>query len=206
MSHLSLLVYALFVLVSFHANRRVTADFTPQEEEQIERFQLYLRIRTAHPDPDYAAAAAFLLAEARSIGLRAVALKFVPGKPVILLSWPGSDTSLPSILLNSHIDSVPAEPSRWLHPPFAAVRDAAGRIFARGAQDDKCIAVQYLEALRKLKDSGFTPLRSIHVSLVPDEEIGGADGAAKFSASEQFVELNVGFCSGRGASIAHRRV
>ncbi|WOK98860.1 aminoacylase-1-like [Canna indica] len=198
MLHLSRLVYALFVLLSFHRHRGGASAFTPQEEEQIERFQRYLRIRTAHPDPDYAAAAAFLLAEARSIGLRAVVLEFAPGKPLILLSWPGSNTSLPSLLLNSHIDSVPAEPSRWLHPPFAAVRDAAGRIFARGAQDDKCIAVQYLEALRNLKDSGFTPLRSIHVSLVPDEEIGGADGAAKFSASEQFRELNVGFVLDEG--------
>ncbi|THU51455.1 hypothetical protein C4D60_Mb06t31230 [Musa balbisiana] len=171
---------------------------TIPEEEQIERFQRYLRIRTAHPDPDYAAAAAFLLEEARSIGLHALAIEFVPGKPLLLISWPGSDPSLPSILLNSHIDSVPAEPSRWIHPPFAAIRDAGGRIFARGAQDDKSIAVQYLEALRNLKAAGFVPARSVHISLVPDEEIGGADGAARFAASEQFRALNVGFVLDEG--------
>ncbi|XP_065045050.1 uncharacterized protein LOC135677077 isoform X1 [Musa acuminata AAA Group] len=191
-------VYSLIILLSFHPPPGATASLTAQEEEQIERFQRYLRIRTAHPDPDYAAAAAFLLEEARSIGLHALAIEFVPGKPLLLISWPGSDPSLPSLLLNSHIDSVPAEPSRWIHPPFAAIRDAGGRIFARGAQDDKSIAVQYLEALRNLKAAGFVPARSVHISLVPDEEIGGADGAARFAASEQFRALNVGFVLDEG--------
>ncbi|CAL9122864.1 unnamed protein product [Musa textilis] len=191
-------VYGLLILLSCHPPPGATSSFTPQEEEQIERFQRYLRIRTAHPDPDYAAAAAFLLEEARSIGLHALAIEFVPGKPLLLISWPGSDPSLPSLLLNSHIDSVPAEPSHWIHPPFAAIRDAAGRIFSRGAQDDKSIAVQYLEALRNLKAAGFVPARSVHISLVPDEEIGGADGAARFAASEQFRALNVGFMLDEG--------
>ncbi|CAL9096991.1 unnamed protein product [Musa acuminata var. zebrina] len=191
-------VYSLLILLSFHPPPGATSSLTAQEEEQIERFQRYLRIRTAHPDPDYAAAAAFLLEEARSIGLHALAIEFVPGKPLLLISWPGSDPSLPSLLLNSHIDSVPAEPSRWIHPPFAAIRDAGGRIFARGAQDDKSIAVQYLEALRNLKAAGFVPARSVHISLVPDEEIGGADGAARFAASEKFRALNVGFVLDEG--------
>ncbi|EHA8586427.1 putative aminoacylase-1 [Cocos nucifera] len=176
----------------------LASSFTQQEEDQIQRFQKYLRIRTAHPDPDYASAAAFLSSEAQSIGLQTLTLEFARGKPLLLLSWPGSDPSLSSILLNSHIDSVAAEPSKWLHPPFAAFRDAAGRIFARGAQDDKCLAVQYLEALRNLKAASFVPRRSIHLSLVPDEEIGGADGAAKFATSQEFRALNVGFVLDEG--------
>lgn len=176
----------------------LASSFTQLEEDQIQRFQKYLRIRTAHPDPDYASAAAFLSSEAQSIGLQTLTLEFARGKPLLLLSWPGSDPSLSSILLNSHIDSVPAEPSKWLRPPFAAFRDAAGRIFARGAQDDKCLAVQYLEALRNLKAASFVPRRSIHVSLVPDEEIGGADGAAKFATSQEFRALNVGFVLDEG--------
>lgn len=174
------------------------ARSTSDEEAQIERFQHYLRIPTAHPYPDYTGAVSFLSAQARSIGLETLTLEFTPGKPLLLLSWPGSDLSLPSILLNSHLDSVPAEPSHWIHPPFSAHRDADGRIYARGSQDDKCIAIQYLEALRNLKARGFSPLRSIHVSLVPDEEIGGADGHARFVASEQFRRLNIGFVLDEG--------
>jgi len=67
-----------------------------------------------------------------------------------------------------------------------------GDIYARGSQDMKCVSVQYLEALRNLKKRGFVPLRTIHVSFVPDEEIGGHDGAGMFVNSEEFQRLNVG--------------
>ncbi|XP_062012014.1 uncharacterized protein LOC133728606 [Rosa rugosa] len=114
------------------------------------------------------------------------------------LTWPGSDPTLPSLLLNSHLDSVPAEPSKWAHPPFSAHRTPEGHIFAHGAQDDKCIAIQYLEAIRNLKGAGFNPIRIVHVSYVPDEEIGGLDGAAKFAVSDEFKELKVGFVLDEG--------
>ncbi|KAL6861224.1 hypothetical protein ACP4OV_016924 [Aristida adscensionis] len=180
---------------------RPAHPFTALESEQIGRFQDYLRIRTAHPSPDYAGAAAFLLPYAASLGLRAATLHFTPcrTKPLLLLTWPGSDPSLPSVLLNSHLDSVPAEPDLWAHPPFAAHRDAAtGRVYARGAQDDKCLPVQYLEAIRGLRAAGFAPARTLHISLVPDEEIGGADGFEKFAQSEEFRALNVGFMLDEG--------
>lgn len=34
-------------------------------------------------------------------------------------------------------------------------------------KDMKCVGVQYLEAIRKLKAKGFVPLRNVHVSFVP---------------------------------------
>ncbi|XP_052205210.1 uncharacterized protein LOC127810032 isoform X2 [Diospyros lotus] len=168
----------------------------------ISLFQQYLRINTAHPNPDYSGAVSFLQAQAQSLSLnlQSQLLHFSPAaKPLLLLTWPGSDPSLPSILFNSHLDSVPAEPSKWLHPPFSATRTADGRIFARGAQDDKCIALQYLEAIRILQqDFNFTPLRTIHISYVPDEEIGGLDGMAKFANSQVFEKLNLGFVLDEG--------
>ena len=35
--------------------------------------------------------------------------------------------------------------------------------------------------------------RTVHVSFVPDEEIGGHDGLAKFVLTSKFKEMNVGF-------------
>ncbi|CAN6202137.1 unnamed protein product [Urochloa humidicola] len=197
--HHRLLLTVVVILLS--GLPRPAHPFTELESNQITRFQEYLRIRTAHPSPDYAGAAAFLLPYAESLGLRAATLHFTPckTKPLLLLTWTGSDPSLPSVLLNSHIDSVPAEPERWWHPPFAAHRDAAtGRIYARGAQDDKCLPVQYLEAIRGLRAAGFEPARTVHISLVPDEEIGGADGFEEFARSEEFRALNVGFMLDEG--------
>ncbi|KAF6146359.1 hypothetical protein GIB67_020453 [Kingdonia uniflora] len=59
--------------------------------------------------------------------------------------------------------------------------------------------MQYLEAIRNLKGvNGFEPVRTVHISYVPDEEIGGVDGAAKFAKSEEFKSLNVGFMLDEG--------
>ncbi|RAL41701.1 hypothetical protein DM860_008883 [Cuscuta australis] len=169
----------------------------------LSHFRQYLRINTAHPNPDYASAVNFLTGLADSIpGLRSQVLYFTspPNKPLLLLTWLGSNPTLPSVLLNSHLDSVPAEPEKWSHPPFSAHRSADGNIFARGAQDDKCIGIQYLEAIRAIKINSpeFTPLRNIHISFVPDEEIGGFEGMAKFTGSQEFKELNVGFVLDEG--------
>lgn len=70
-------------------------------------------------------------------------------------------------MLNSHTDVVPVFPENWTHPPFGAEIDAEGKIFARGAQDMKCVGMQYLAAIRALKKDGVTMKRTIHVVYVP---------------------------------------
>ncbi|KAF3434902.1 hypothetical protein FNV43_RR21989 [Rhamnella rubrinervis] len=151
-----------------------------------------LQINTAHPTPLYHQASDFTLSQAKSLSLESQTLEFVNGKPFILLKWPGSDPSLSSILLNSHTDVVPVEQDKWVHPPFDAHIDSQGNIYARGSQDTKSIGLQCLEAIRRLKASGFRPIRSVYVSFVPDEQIGGRDGAQKFAESDVFRDLNVG--------------
>uniref|UniRef100_A0A7N0TR30 Peptidase M20 dimerisation domain-containing protein n=1 Tax=Kalanchoe fedtschenkoi TaxID=63787 RepID=A0A7N0TR30_KALFE len=175
-----------------------TSAASDDDDTPIVRFQEYLRINTAHPNPNYAAAVSYLTSQARSLQLQTTVFEFVQGKPLLLVTWPGSDPSLPSLLLNSHMDSVPAEPSKWIHPPFDAHKTDDGNIFARGAQDDKSIAMQYLEAIRLLKSKSFHPLRTLHLSYVPDEETGGLHGWQMFAKSKEFHSLNVGFMMDEG--------
>ncbi|KAH7567886.1 hypothetical protein JRO89_XS07G0175400 [Xanthoceras sorbifolium] len=188
-----LLIIATIVLSS-------SSYISTKEEEAISWFKEYLRFKTAHPNPNYTAPVSFLIKQANSIGLESKTLEFVPGKPVLLVTWPGSNPSLPCILFNSHLDSVPAEPDKWSHPPFSAFHSPdTGHIFARGAQDDKCISIQYLEAIRNLKlVTNFEPTRTVHLLYVPEEEIGGFDGMAKFVDSDEFRDLNVGFVMDEG--------
>ncbi|WCJ28577.1 Peptidase M20/M25/M40 family protein [Euphorbia peplus] len=158
----------------------------------ITRFQQYLQIDTAQPSPDYYAVADFLHSQANTIGLESESIEFVKSKPLVLIKWRGSDASLPSILLYSHTDVVPVEQHKWTHPAFAAHLDSDGNIYARGSQDMKCVGMQYLEAIRRLKGNGFSPVRSVYLAFSPDEEIGGHDGAEKFAQSEIFESMNVG--------------
>ncbi|XP_055815417.1 uncharacterized protein LOC129885239 [Solanum dulcamara] len=165
----------------------------------LSRFQQYLQINTAQPHPNYYEAAQFITSQAKLLSLESQTLEFVKGKPLILLKWPGNDPTLSSILLNSHTDVVPSEHHKWTHPPFSAHLDSTtGNIFARGSQDMKCVGLQYLEAIRKLKASGFSPLRTLYLSFVPDEEIGGNDGAGKFVDSDVFAKMNVGIVLDEG--------
>lgn len=76
--------------------------------------------------------------------------------------------------------------------------DDEGRIYARGSQDMKCVSMQYLEAVRILKSWDFQPKRTVYLVFAPDEEIGGHDGAEKFSLSKDFQDLNVGIVLDEG--------
>ncbi|CAA0837000.1 Peptidase M20/M25/M40 family protein [Striga hermonthica] len=165
----------------------------------IARFQEYLRIDTAHPSPSYYEAADFILSQAKSLSLDSQILEFAKGKPLVLLKWTGKNPSLPSVLLNSHTDVVPAEHRKWdFHPFEARIESSSGRIYARGSQDMKCVGLQYLEAIRRLQAAGFRPLRTVYLSFVPDEETGGHDGAEKFAHSDAFQEMNVGIVLDEG--------
>jgi len=63
--------------------------------------------------------------------------------------------------------------SKWTHDPFGAFKDGNGNIVGRGAVDMKSGTMGALEAIRNLKSSGFVPLRTIHVSILPGKTING---------------------------------
>lgn len=90
-----------------------------------------------------------------------------PTKPILVMTWVGTQPDLPSVILNSHTDVVPVFADKWTHPPFGAEIDAEGKIYARGAQDMKCVGMQYLAAIRALKKDGISLKRTIHLTYVP---------------------------------------
>ena len=50
---------------------------------------------------------AFLRGQAEAIGLECRVVEPLPGKPVVVMTWPGTEPALPTLLLNSHTDVVP---------------------------------------------------------------------------------------------------
>lgn len=117
--------------------------------------------------------------------------------PVVVMTLEGTDPTLPSLYLNSHMDVVPVELEMWSYPPFEAqIHD--GKVYARGSQDMKCLPVQYLEAIRRLKQAGKTFKRTIHLGFTPEEELGSYDGMAKFVLRPEWKKLNVGHCLDEG--------
>lgn len=89
-----------------------------------------------------------------------------------VVGWTGEGRGA-SLVLNGHVDVVPAgEASRWTVPPFrATVRD--GRVYGRGSADMKgglCCAMAAVEALRR---AGVRLRGSVGVQSVVGEEDGG---------------------------------
>uniref|UniRef100_A0A8D0QVY9 N-acyl-aliphatic-L-amino acid amidohydrolase n=1 Tax=Sus scrofa TaxID=9823 RepID=A0A8D0QVY9_PIG len=168
------------------------------EHPSVTLFRQYLRIRTVQPEPDYGAAVAFLEERARQLGLGCQKVEVVPGHVVTVLTWPGTNPTLSSILLNSHTDVVPVFKEHWSHDPFEGFKDADGYIYGRGAQDMKCVSIQYLEAVRRLKVEGHHFPRTIHMTFVPDEEVGGHQGMELFVKRPEFQALRAGFALDEG--------
>ncbi|KAL2803736.1 aminoacylase-1 isoform b [Daubentonia madagascariensis] len=99
----------------------------PEDEHpSVTLFRQYLRIRTVQPKPDYGAAVAFLEDRAHQLGLSCQKVEVAPGYVVTVLTWPGTNPALSSILLNSHTDVVPVFKEHWSHDPFEAFKDSEG--------------------------------------------------------------------------------
>lgn len=89
----------------------------------------------------------------------------------------------PYVAVLAHLDVVPAG-SNWTYPPFGAeIHD--GKVYARGAIDDKGPAMSALWALIALKRLGMKPARKIRLILGLDEESGWACMKYYFSKEPQ---------------------
>lgn len=162
------------------------------EDAAVSKFREYLRCKTVQPTPEYDDAVRLLLDLGKEVGLQCQSIKLKTGDPMVLMKWEGKDPSLKSLLLNSHMDVVPVFMEYWNWDPFAADKSEDGNIYARGAQDMKCVGIQYIEAIRRLKATGFQPLRTVYLTYVPDEECGGS-GMQDFVTNDAFKQMNLGF-------------
>lgn len=70
-----------------------------------------------------------------------------------------------------HLDVVPVSEDGWIAPPFSG-EIVNGRIYGRGAIDDKGPVLSCLYAMKTLKDAGFEPKRKIRLIMGCNEETG----------------------------------
>lgn len=168
------------------------------DDQMITVLQDYIRIDTGHPKPDYHAALQLFKKQAQKDGFLFRQINLPSGNPVGIISFKGVDESLPSLVLNHHMDVVPApNVNDWKVHPFEA-KIIKGELIGRGVQDMKGIGMVHYFALKELKDSGFIPKRTIHILAVPDEEIGGFKGTKEFVNSDEFKRLNIGYVIDEG--------
>lgn len=121
------------------------------------------------------AAARWVEARCREIGLETHFEVVEPGRPNVIAILPASSpSSLTSfkktLMFEGHTDVVTeGDPTAWTDPPFSATI-RAGRIYGRGANDMKAGLVCALVATKALAQSGLTLDGDVLIGAVCDEE------------------------------------
>ena len=96
------------------------------------------------------------------------------GNPPFLFAERTGTEGAPTVLLYGHYDVQPPDPlDEWTTPPFEpTIRD--GRVYARGAQDDKGQFFAFLCGMRDYLESASGETPTIKVVLEGQEESGSA--------------------------------
>ncbi|XP_050435769.1 aminoacylase-1-like [Adelges cooleyi] len=168
------------------------------ENESVTLFREYLRIPSVQPNVNYSDSVKFFKGQAEKLGLPIKVHYMSPNTPIVVITLSGKQPELPSVLLSSHMDVVPVYPKCWKHDPFSAYKDETGNIYARGAQDMKCVSIQYIETIKKYLQEKLNFKRTIHLCFTPDEETGSLFGIRKFIKTSEFAEMNIGFVLDEG--------
>ena len=95
-----------------------------------------------------------------------------PGHPVVWAEGP-KVPGKPTLLIYGHYDVQPPDPlDEWISPPFSpTVRE--GKLYARGASDDKGQVYCLLKAYEAVLDSRRQPPLNVHFIFEGEEESGG---------------------------------
>jgi acetylornithine deacetylase/succinyl-diaminopimelate desuccinylase-like protein len=117
-------------------------------------------------------AADWLRDHLRALGCPVVNLIEGPGHPVVWAEGPKLPGQ-PTLLIYGHYDVQPPDPlEEWKTPPFVpTVRD--GKLYARGASDDKGQVFCLLKAYEAVLDSNRRPPLNVHFVFEGEEESGG---------------------------------
>lgn len=148
---------------------------TEHKEQFLNELLDFIRIPSISALPEHAddveQAGRWVAERLRAAGVENVEMMPTGGHPVVYGDWlhaPGK----PTILIYGHFDTQPVDPlDLWTNPPFEpVVKD--GRIYGRGASDDKgCMLTPILAVEALLKTQGALPV-NVKFIFEGQEEIG----------------------------------
>lgn len=155
----------------------VIAHLDADRPALIERLVEFVRLPSVSTDPAYAhgmaAARAWLIGRLRTLGFAGGREIGDGPRPSVYAEWLGAP-GRPTLLVYGHYDVQPPDPiDAWTTPPFEpAIRD--GRLYGRGASDDKGPCLLALETLGAfLAVEGRLPV-NVKILIEGSEEMGSA--------------------------------
>jgi acetylornithine deacetylase/succinyl-diaminopimelate desuccinylase-like protein len=157
-----------------NANSDLLDHCKAHERENLATLERAIAIPSVSADPqrvdDVRRCGQAFVDRMRDVGLTAELLE-TGGNPIAYGEWLGAPGA-PTLLIYGHYDVQPVDPIElWKSPPFeATIRD--GKIYGRGAVDDKGQALMHLAAIEAhLRTRGTLPI-NVKVCVEGEEEIG----------------------------------
>jgi len=124
---------------------------------------------------------------ASAAGATEVRVVSASGAPAVIASWP-APPGAPTVLLYAHLDVQPAGlEQEWTSPPFEPT-ERDGRLFGRGASDDKAGVVMHLAVLRSF--AGHPPV-GVVLFVEGEEEIGSPSLPALLAEHRDLLRSDV---------------
>jgi acetylornithine deacetylase/succinyl-diaminopimelate desuccinylase-like protein len=109
------------------------------------------------------------------------------GAPALIAHWP-APPDMPTVLLYAHADVQPTGPlEQWTSDPFTPT-ERDGRLFGRGAADDKAGVAMHLAVLRAF---GGKPPVGVTLFIEGEEEIGSPTIAAILAEHAEALKSDV---------------
>jgi acetylornithine deacetylase/succinyl-diaminopimelate desuccinylase-like protein len=170
-------------------------------DERLEEYVEFLRIPTVGTLQEHGAdmvrGAGWLADRLRSAGLEHVEVSPTPGHPIVYADWLHA-ADAPTVLVYGHYDVQPTDPlDEWVRPPFEP-RVEGGRVYARGAADDKGQVHLHVWAARAwLEAAGRLPINVRYV-FEGEEESGSTNFEAWVLANRERLEADVAVVSDTG--------
>ena len=122
------------------------------------------------------AAAEYVAATMKEVGIESKIYESAPKRCSVVARIEGRDKSKPGLVVNGHLDVVPANAADWSVDPFSGViKD--GCIWGRGAVDMKNMDAMILAVIRLWAKHNYQPERTIVIVFFADEEAGGIYGS-----------------------------
>jgi acetylornithine deacetylase/succinyl-diaminopimelate desuccinylase-like protein len=150
-------------------------DWPGVQDEAVSLLQDLLRLDTTNPPGNETAAIEYINALLQDLGLKPTVVSGAPGRPSLVVRIPGCGKR-PSLMLDSHVDVVPANPSEWkVHPFSGDIKD--GCIWGRGALDMKHMTAMSLTIVRTIVRHKIPLQGDLVVTATADEEGGANLGA-----------------------------
>ncbi|MCC3155611.1 dipeptidase [Hymenobacter sp. 15J16-1T3B] len=178
----------------------MTSFLTQNQDRFLSELLEWLRIPSVSADPkfhgDVLKAAEYLKMRLEEVGLDNVELCQTAGNPIVY-GEKLIDPKLPTVLVYGHYDVQPADPYElWTSGPFdPVIKD--GKIYARGACDDKGQVYMHVKAFEVLNQNGGLPC-NVKVMIEGEEEVGSNNLGIFVNANKEKLKADVVLLSDTG--------